>query len=148
VHIIEYSILLSALAAGCTSQDDEVDRYVAARTANQRAFDSLRSNSAGEALKIDSTWVAEYGPRLRQIIGPVAIAGLSDSAKMNIGSMSCMYENDALPDGSVYLVVSVTSGRRLLAAQKEVPPSATAREINDIAQSLVDRLTGGAKSPM
>lgn len=84
------------------AQDSDLARYLTARAAYHRTFDSLWKADPQKAMDYDRKWVAEQGPRLRRLSGTLAIGGLTDSVKLNIGSMSGIYETDALVDGLQY----------------------------------------------
>jgi hypothetical protein len=92
--------LLVALA--CTSPERDVQKYIAAREAHQKVFDSVAKKSYDEALKLNAAWVRAHEADLRRIVGPFSMAGLTDSVKMHIGSASGPYDFTTSTEGFVY----------------------------------------------
>jgi hypothetical protein len=106
IRLLPVVVLGASLVVIATSstpvQDAELSQYMAARQVYQRTVDSLVKVKFEKAIDYHRVWVTEQGPRLRQLSGRLEMPGLTDSVKLNIGSFSGNYDNDALPDGLVY----------------------------------------------
>jgi hypothetical protein len=95
-------MFLFGIVTACAHDDADVNEYIGSRIAHQHAFDSLWRRSMAEAMKLDHAWVREHETQLRRIIGPLEMAGLTDSVTMHIGAMSGPYDNTTATDGFVY----------------------------------------------
>ena len=103
------ALLLAALStAGAQSREQRIKEYIAAREVYQRSFDSLWRDSElrrvmpSEAMAVDSAWVRQQTPILRQLIEPLRMPGLADTGTIRIGAMQGAYDNDPVPDAIVY----------------------------------------------
>lgn len=91
-----------AVATACGTTDGRVQDYIDARAAHQHGIDSACASTSWQAaLRIDSAWLVKYAPRLRQIVGPLGMRGLTDTGSINTGWFR-VYDCTPAPDGLLY----------------------------------------------
>lgn len=102
VAAIAVFLLSDACAAQATRQLDARRSYIEARARYSHEMDSIYKVSPVEGARANSAAVRELAIRLRSIVGPFSMRGMSDSGTIDLGTFISGNEDTDLPDGIVY----------------------------------------------
>jgi hypothetical protein len=105
--------LLSAACAGSTSRTTDLrQNYLATRARYGRTIDSLYAVSPSTSTAADRAAVADLATRLRKLVAPLMMAGVTDTGVVDLGTFLSGNINVDLPDGISYRGAPVTSSAK------------------------------------